>query len=72
MADAAARRSQGKSAPFIAVTAPVRKNDWGIARAVLEAGYLQAVHLARAVPLVLSPVLDMDECLSHPITVERR
>ena len=48
-----------KSAPFIAVTAPARENDVGIPRAVLEAGYLQAVRLARGVPLILSPVLDL-------------
>ncbi|MEE9206886.1 MAG: gamma-glutamyl-gamma-aminobutyrate hydrolase family protein [Gemmatimonadota bacterium] len=49
-----------RSAPFIAVTVPVRENDVGISRAVLEAGYLQAVRLARGVPLVLSPVLDLE------------
>jgi putative glutamine amidotransferase len=50
-----------KSAPFIAVTAPVRENDVGIPRAVLEAGYLQAIRLARGVPLVLSPVLGLED-----------
>lgn len=46
------------SDPFIAVTAPVRDSDIGMPRVVLEAGYLQAVRTAGALPLVLSALDD--------------
>lgn len=46
------------SDPLIAVTAPVRDSDIGMPRVVLEAGYLQAVRVAGALPLVLSPLDD--------------
>ncbi|MEN8145301.1 MAG: gamma-glutamyl-gamma-aminobutyrate hydrolase family protein [Gemmatimonadota bacterium] len=49
------------ASPFIAVTAPTRENEVGISRAVLEAGYLRAVRVAGGIPLVLSPVLDLDD-----------
>ncbi len=47
--------------PFIALTAPLRESEVGISRTVVDAGYLQAVRLAGGVPLVLSPVLDMED-----------
>jgi putative glutamine amidotransferase len=46
------------SVPLIAITAPVRDNDIGMPRVVLEAGYLQAVRVAGGLPLVLSPLHD--------------
>ncbi len=46
------------SDPLIAVTAPVRDSDIGMPRVVLEAGYLQAVRVARGLPLVLSALDD--------------
>jgi len=48
------------SHPLIAVTAPVRDSDIGMPRMVLEAGYLQAVRVARGLPLVFSPLDDQD------------
>jgi len=44
--------------PFIAITASVRDSDIGMPRVVLEAGYLQAVRVARGLPLVFSPLDD--------------
>jgi putative glutamine amidotransferase len=40
---------------FLAVTAPVREDEIGMAGVVLESGYVQAVRLAGALPLILSP-----------------
>ena len=48
------------SDPLIAVTAPVQDSDIGMPRVVLEAGYLQAVSVARGLPLVFSPLDDAD------------
>ena len=48
------------SPPLIAITAPVRDSDIGMPRVVLEAGYLQAVRVAGALPVVLSPLDDDD------------
>ena len=48
------------SYPLIAVTAPVRDSDIGMPRVVLEAGYLQAVRVARGLPLVFSPLDEED------------
>ena len=40
------------SHPLIAVTDPVRDSDIGMPRVVLEAGYLQAVRVARGLSLI--------------------
>ena len=49
---------------FVAVTAPVRDSDVGMPRMVLEAGYLRALAVARALPLIISS-------LDEPATRDR-
>lgn len=43
---------------FAAVTAPSRKNEAGLERAVVEEGYLRGLRVAGLLPLVLSPLDD--------------
>ncbi len=46
------------SAPFVALTAPVRDSDIGMPRVMVEAGYLRALGETGLLPLVLSPLDD--------------